>query len=61
MSAGYTYKTWTENITDSSKCKVGSFYTGVGSELYPQFNVKYEEGTLSVKAYDLPCPTSFHR
>ena len=50
--AGYTYRTWSENITDSSKCSVGSFYTGKGEDFYPQFNVKYAEGTLSVKAYD---------
>ncbi len=50
--AGYTYKTWTESITDSAKCSVGSFYTGNGADLYPQFSVKYAEGTLSVKAYD---------
>ena len=50
--AGYTYKTWTESITDSSKCAVGSFYTGNGADLYPQFSVKYADGTLSVKAYD---------
>ena len=50
--AGYTYRTWTESITDASKCSVGSFYTGKGADLYPQFSVKYEEGTLSVKAYD---------
>jgi fibro-slime domain-containing protein len=50
--AGYTYKTWTENVVDASKCSVGSFYTGKGDNLYSQFSVKYEEGTLSVKAYD---------
>ena len=50
--AGYTYKLWTESITDASKCTVGDFYTGNGADFYPQFNVKYEEGTLSVKAYD---------
>ena len=50
--AGYEYQTWTESITDSSKCAVGSFYTGDGAELYPQFSVKYAAGTLSVKAYD---------
>ena len=50
--AGYTYKTWSESITDYSKCTVGAFYTGNGADFYSQFNVKYEEGTLSVKAYD---------
>lgn len=50
--AGYTYRTWTESITDASKCSVGSFYIGKGADLYPQFSVKYEEGTLAVKAYD---------
>ena len=50
--AGYTYKTWTESITDYANCSVGSFYTGNGADLYPQFSVKYAEGTLSVKAYD---------
>ncbi len=48
----YTYKTWTESINNYSKCSVGSFYTAEGADLYPQFSVKYEEGTLSVKAYD---------
>ena len=51
-TAGYTYKTWTESITDASKCAVGNFYTGNGEDFYPQFSVKYEEGTLSVKGYD---------
>ena len=50
--AGYTYKTWTESIVDSSNCTVGSFYTGNGADFYPQFSVKYADGTLSVKAYD---------
>ena len=50
--AGYTYRTWTESITDSANCAVGSFYTGYGDDFYPQFKVKYAEGTLSVKAYD---------
>ena len=50
--AGHTYRTWTENIVDASKCSVGSFYTGNGENLYSQFNVKYQAGTLSVKAYD---------
>ncbi len=50
--AGYKYQTWTESITDSSKCAVGSFYTGDGAELYPQFSVKYAAGTLEVRAYD---------
>lgn len=50
--AGYTYRTWTESITDYSNCSVGSFYTGNGADLYPQFSVKYAAGTLSVKAYD---------
>lgn len=50
--AGYTYKTWTESIVDYSNCKVGSFYTGSGEDFYPQFNVKYAAGELSVKAYD---------
>ena len=51
-SAGYTYRTWTESITDASKCSIGNFYTGNGADFYPQFSVKYEEGTLAVKAYD---------
>ncbi len=50
--AGYTYRTWTESITDSSKCAVGSFYTKEGADFYSQFSVKYADGTLSVKAYD---------
>lgn len=50
--AGYTYKTWTESIVDYSNCAVGSFYTGAGEDFYPQFNVKYAAGELSVKAYD---------
>ncbi len=50
--AGYTYKTWTESITDYANCSTGSFYTGNGADFYPQFSVKYAEGTLSVKAYD---------
>ena len=50
--AGYTYRTWTESITDSSKCSIGNFYTEAGANFYSQFSVKYEEGTLSVKAYD---------
>ncbi len=50
--AGYTYKTWTESITDYANCSVGNFYTGNGADFYPQFSVKYAEGTLSVKAYD---------
>ena len=51
-AAGYTYKTWTESIVDSSNCAVGSFYTGNGENFYPQFKVKYAAGELSVKAYD---------
>jgi len=50
--AGYTYRTWTESVTDSANCAVGSFYTGTGADFYPQFSVKYAEGELSVKAYD---------
>lgn len=50
--AGYTYKTWKETAIVTSKCSVEGFYTGKGADLYPQFSVKYEEGTLSVKAYD---------
>ncbi len=50
--AGYTYRTWTESITDSANCAVGNFYTGNGADFYPQFSVKYAAGTLSVKAYD---------
>ncbi|MBR4859260.1 MAG: DUF4982 domain-containing protein, partial [Clostridia bacterium] len=50
--AGYKYRTWTESVTDSANCAVGSFYTGAGEDFYPQFNVKYAEGELSVKAYD---------
>ena len=49
---GHSYRTWTESITDSANCSVGSFYTGNGEDFYPQFSVKYAEGTLSVKAYD---------
>lgn len=48
----YTYKTWQENVADFSKCTSEQFYNGTGADLYAQFNVKYEEGTLSVKAYD---------
>ena len=51
-AAGYKYRTWTESISDSSKCSIGSFYTAEGADFYPQFSVKYAEGTLSVKAYD---------
>jgi len=50
--AGYTYRTWTESIKDYANCSVGNFYTGSGADFYPQFRVKYAEGTLSVKAYD---------
>ncbi len=50
--AGYTYRTWTESIVDSANCAIGNFYTGNGADFYPQFNVKYAAGTLSVKAYD---------
>lgn len=50
--AGYTYKTWTENIVSASDCSVGNFYTKEGADFYPQFSVKYAAGTLSVKAYD---------
>ena len=50
--AGYKYRTWTESVTDSANCAVGSFYTGEGEDFYPQFSVKYAEGELSVKAYD---------
>ncbi len=48
----YTYKTWQETVVDASKCTSEQFYTGTGEDLYAQFSVKYEEGTLSVKAYD---------
>ena len=48
----YTYKTWNETIVDSSKCNATQFYNGTGDNFYAQFHVKYEEGTLSVKAYD---------
>lgn len=48
----YTYKIWQENVADFSKCTSEQFYNGTGADLYAQFNVKYEEGTLSVKAYD---------
>lgn len=51
-AAGYTYRTWTESIVDSANCAVGNFYTGNGADFYPQFSVKYADGTLSVKAYD---------
>ncbi len=48
----YTYKTWNETIVDSSSCTAEHFYNGTGEDLYAQFSVKYEEGILSVKAYD---------
>ena len=51
-NAGYTYKTWTESIVDSSKCSIEEFYDEAGKDLYPQFKVKYAAGELSVKAYD---------
>lgn len=49
---GYTYKTWTETVVDSSNCNTNEIYSGTGHDLYAQFGVKYTEGTLSVKAYD---------
>ena len=48
----YTYKTWQETVVDSSKCTAEQFYNDLGADFYAQFNVKYEAGTLSVKAYD---------
>lgn len=49
---GFTYKTWDEATQNYSLCKVDEIYSGTGHDLYAQFFVKYEEGTLSVKAYD---------
>lgn len=49
-SAGHTYYTYTTESSDSSICTTSS---GNGSEgLYAVFDVTYEAGTLSAKAFD---------
>ncbi|MGN0406286.1 MAG: glycoside hydrolase family 2 TIM barrel-domain containing protein, partial [Bariatricus sp.] len=49
-TAGYQYYTYTTVSNDSSVCTAES---GSGSTaLYATFNVAYEEGTISAKAYD---------
>ncbi len=50
-SAGYTYRTWTETVVNSSVCNTNEIDT-TDKELYAQFGVKYAAGTLSVKAFD---------
>lgn len=49
-TAGYQYYTYTTSSDDSSVCEAVS---ATGSEsLYAAFNVVYEKGTISAKAYD---------
>lgn len=49
-TAGYQYYTYTTASNDSSVCAAES---GSGSKaLYATFNVAYEQGTISAKAYD---------
>ncbi len=50
--AGHTYQTWTETAV-ASNVNTTEFYTGNGSNFYPQFQVNYSAySTISVKAYD---------
>ncbi len=51
-SAGHKYQTWTETANNSN-VNTTEFYTGNGSNFYPQFQVNYSAySTISVKAYD---------
>lgn len=50
--AGHKYQTWTETASDSN-VNTTEFYTGDGSNFYPQFQVNQSAySTISVKAYD---------
>lgn len=54
--AGYTYKKWT-TYSDDSNCTAEDFTNSSGNgaaapdAMYPQFKVKWQSGTLSVKAW----------
>lgn len=54
--AGFTYKKWT-TYSDNSNCTAEDFTNSSGNgaaapdALYPQFKVKWQSGTLSVKAW----------
>ena len=51
-NAGHKYQTWTETANNSN-VNTTEFYTGSGSNFYPQFQVNYSAySTISVKAYD---------
>ena len=49
-NAGHTYYTYTTSSSDSSICEAVS--ASGSSSLYATFNVVYEAGTISAKAYD---------
>lgn len=49
-NAGHTYYTYTTSSSDSSICEAVS--ASRSSSLYATFNVVYEAGTISAKAYD---------
>ncbi len=50
--AGYTYKTYTENISDSSKCRVGTLDGSDDHDMYPLFEVYYNSSdVITAKAY----------
>lgn len=54
--AGYTYRKWT-TYSDNSNCTAADFTNSSGNgaaapdAMYPQFKVKWQSGTLSVKAW----------
>ncbi len=51
--AGYTYKTYTENIENSSKCRVGTLDGSDDHNMYPLFEVAYTSSdVITAKAYD---------
>lgn len=51
-AAGFSYRTYTETVVDSSLCKIGTLTGSYDHDLYPLFDVKYDSSaTLTLKAY----------
>ncbi len=48
----HSYRTWTEQVENSSYCKITKQYNSTGKELFAQFMVKHTDGELYVKAFD---------
>ncbi|MBQ7962673.1 MAG: hypothetical protein IJ289_08740 [Clostridia bacterium] len=52
-SAGYQYLTYSESVSDSSLCKIGTLTDSNDHNFYPLFEVKYDASAeITVKAYE---------